>query len=353
MANLIDNDAYELTPDRAGYSGYPNIVRDSNGRIYVAHVNISGYLEIHYSDNEGRNWTLDTTFTDDTDIRCPCLCIDSNDNLYISFTYVVTYWTSFTAKVKKRTYATGSWSEIRSKTGQPSLDFFMKSFIAINRCSTYPDRLHFFWVYSSGASDSIIANEYSDNGGSSWSATNTKLVNNCRIIGFALDTLAVNGFILFYTASNVTPGGDTYYPRTYSYTHAGAYWDVREIATDMEGLCGILDEDDYDWLIFITTTDVYVYKSTLPGQAYAQSLNFSEVIKPGSVCISTDESKNIYIFYTKNTDSNLYMRKYSNSESSWKSEVALSSVSDGLNPSCEKRVLPGSEIVSHVYYNAP
>jgi hypothetical protein len=323
MATQIDNDA-KVYSDRAEGYAKPGVVRDSNGRIYVAHYTASNELEVQYSDDNGTTWSLDTSF-DDSDIDYISMAVSNNNDLFVSYCSGVS--SPVNLIIKRRSASLGTWSEVLSESvstnpQQPLLCF-----------NSIVNRLYIFWR---GSSNNISC-RYTSDYGTTW----TDIISNTLPLGQLTTRLED----LDFKNSGVigVRSYDPTYSRTFIFGSDGLYIEYEDQGINTtSGAQFIYDSNNNRYMILVVNTTIYLYRN---GVSLA---TIGGLGKPGHCALGADNDNNVYYIYTKN-DEKCYYRKYNAETASLEaSEVALSS-GDGLRPACEKHSIPLST-ASHVAY---
>lgn len=332
MANQIDNDAKVFGERGSGYSS-PGVIRTSSGRIYVGHYNLSGELEIHYSDNNGDTWTLDVTFTE-TDIDYLSFAVSSTDDVFVS--YCQGNESPVNIIIKKRDSSTGTWSEIldeevSSGPQQPILLY-----------NNTNNRLYIFWCIS-GVS---INSRYSDDNGSTWNAVNSANSSIYHVLYSGDIRASDDMIILSFADSNLR---SRVYLFNLSGTLAPAPYSLHYDTVYDSAAGGNKTVSLSDGTVFTAAirddNDMYVYF----GSTRQDDVGAIPNVKLGNLSVGVDNSDNIYVFYTK-TDNKCYYIKYDAGTSSWVSEVELTT-GDGLRPACEQHSIMGSSSLHITYFS--
>ena len=344
MAHLIDNDSKIITERAEGF-GQPSIIRTSGGRIYTGHINDSGYLEIHYSDNSGVNWTLDTTFTDDTGIDMFSFAVSDLDDVFVTFSYA-TATDVYTLKVKKRDHTAGTWSEILNETsiGSDSFANQIKPGIVWNRGALLT-RLHIFWCESFDENNINLKNKYTDNYGSSWSDGSDKTISGGRNDFLcSIDSIISSGNVVIWLKDTYSG----YRIDEYIFTSLGVYSGERYDSNYGAQGVMVIDSNDNKWKLYYDPGyyRLSVWQNTVKE---FEDIEGTDWIKYGMLAIGCDGSDNIYIFYVKSGDEKCYYKKYDKGTDTWGSETELTS-GDGLRIGCEQHSLISSDVLHLVYY---
>ena len=345
MSNQIDNDAKIIADSNWGFGGH-KIVRNSSGHIYVVQINDSGYLELHKSTDDGDTWSNITTFNDAITIIHPCIDVDGNDNVYITYCYGAS--SPYTMKLKKVTPAnvitTPVTETIYFETKTPN------SYVR-----AYDDTVHLVWIENtydlSTESVDIISQISSDYGVSfssniDYNLTTTHLAMDeyQPIIGLDLDS-----------SYNIAVA--VYYPNYYhmiKFLPNGTFISDTQMtgaldATVQRGSDFVLNKNDEIWNAFFYYSS---YQWRIKTYNDGSHLNLAEIVtsfKPGNMVIGCDNDNNIYIYYTK-TDEKLYLRKYISDTDTWEAEVTVTT-GDGMRPSCELHVLPGKSFIHYTFFS--
>lgn len=356
MANLIDTDAKTIAERNEGF-GHPSICRVSGGRIYTAHILDSGNLEIHYSDDTGSSWTLDTTFSPNSgniNIDMFSFVISDLDDIFLTYCEDegLDY---YTLKVLKRDHISGTWSEILEENTIQNVGTILQPLINWNRYES--NRLHIFWqrhLDAAGSWEVDIYNKYSDNYGSSWTngGDYPKVLEYNSDIQCTsdIDTDPVTGdvYILRYrTAAYIKL-------HQIKYNSIGTYQNNTDIGANLRKHYGakivITDTGDI-WIAKYGEVsnwyDAIIYKNGVQSLVFG-NVQFSDSIKRGMFALGLDGDNNIYLFFTK-SDDKAYYYKYDNDSSSWGSETSLTA-GEGLRIGSEKFSLIVSDKLHVVYY---
>ena len=319
MATQIDNDAKVFGERASGYAA-PGVVRDSDGRVYAAHYNESNQLEVHYSDDNGANWTLDTTFTE-SNMDYLSMVVSENDDVFVAFCEGTT--SPVNLVIKKKDGVSSTWSEVLSESvstdTQPPV-------LIYNR---YNNRLFLFWVTST-----VLYNKYSDDKGSTWSSNNSYTSFGATICTDG-DYSTVDGYMGVWI-SHAT------YKQIIIWTPSGAF------STGVDANV----PNGYGIFAYDSSGNRYCGAgSTSFIRVYLNGFNVwnGPDVKLGHYSIGIDNDDNVYVFYTK-TDEKCYYRKYTNETDTWSSETALTT-GDGLRPACEKHPIPLSTSLHLTYFS--
>lgn len=328
MATQIDNDARVPAIRQSGYSR-PGVARTSTGRVYVGHYNDSNQLEIHYSDDNGQTWTLDTTFTE-SNIDYLSLAISENDDVFVGFCEGTSNPTNIV--VKKKDGSTGVWSEVLSEAvasiSQQPILLFNKG----NNC------LYVFWALPGVG----ISNKYTTDKGATWSAV-TDWADTSPSFLLDGDIRPTDNLLAVLFCSNATN-----YTYVYLFNLDGTYNSrihYNTVVSDYGGAFGFLSDGSF-----------FVVKSYYGGLRVIKNLNTSistdptGAIRAGHVALGVDNDDNVYIFYTKDSDEKCYYLKYNADTATWGPVTALT-VGDGLRPACEKHPIPLSTDLHITYFS--
>ena len=355
MPNLIDTDAKIIYEREDGFAEH-SVIRTSDGRIYIGHINTSGQLEIRYSDNGGTNWSLDTTFSPPSgegDIDMFSFAISDLDDVFLTYSFATDIDT-YTLKVQKRDHSSETWSEVLSETSLVSTGIILKPLITWNRKSGL-SRLHIFWLtHASGRSPVYINNKYTDNYGSSWTngTQRTHATDNYHYTIDSIDSNPLTSDIyLIVRLTNATFRG-----KMERWNYNGIFQSSADIVSstnrNLFGHSLVIDNQGNRWIIsFREGSGTYYF------QVYKNETTFSvDLITSGvsqtykdMYCIGSDASDNIYAFYTKKSDDKAYYKKYDEETSTWSSEIALSS-GDAFRIGCEQHSLVGNNKLHTSYY---
>lgn len=344
MANQIDTDSKIIGARTEGF-GYPSIVRAVGGRIYAVHINDSGELEVHLSDNDGVDWTLDETFSEATDIDMPCIVAYNDTDIAVAYSFA-TAADVYTVKVKMRENAGGTWSEVYSAAAL-DCNYIIKPQLTVNKNLT--SRLHLMYITNTGASVDTN-NDFSDNKGVAWNGVTQENLfgaSTADWINYSLDSDSISGNI--YMTLYKDEGTD--YMHLYEFDSDGAYVNVCTSPVAVIGACGAVASGNKRWTAYASAFYVYaVYKTGAnTGTLGTISLSVTTVILEGSLSMGIDGNDNVYILYTK-SDEIAYLRKYDADSDTWGDETAITS-GDGLRASCEQHLLPGTEFLHYVFYS--
>ena len=340
MANLIDNDAKVIGETIRGY-GFPHVIRTSGGRLYTAHINDPGnQLEIHYSDNDGVNWNLDTTFTE-TGIVTFCLCRSEQDDIFVAFSED-NGDNTFDIRVKKRDHSTGIWSEVRANINQTTTSLTDRVCTVAITYNRFINRLHLAWIYAD-AGDIYLANEYSDNYGSTWSSGDTTVLYGSAdtIYLYCGDTSPIDGKVFWWITRIIGNRG-----YVYVYTASQIYFSSHAITpTCPEAFSGAVDSSGNYWSFEMDSlTNIRAFKNITVNLNVDVGTCYN-----GMVALGMDGANNVYVFYVKDADDECYYRKYNALAGTWGTETTLTT-GDGLRPSCEQHALASSLTLNVVFY---
>ena len=354
MANLIDNDALIVNERVEGF-GQSSIIRITGGRIYVGHVNNSGDLEIHYSDNAGSSWTLDTTFNEAQNIDMFSFTVSDLDDVFLTYSFA-TAADVYTLKVKKRDHTAGTWSEILNETSLDSAGVILKPLITWNRKALLT-RLHVFWLtHATGSSSVYIDNKYTNNYGTSWTS-GTQFNYTLSSDQFTVDTI-----------DSLPSSGELYILMRKTNVHnIAVQWvynstglrtgqkNTAELANRWQyGNSSAIDSNGDTWLINFSR-EYYAGNYTLKVWKNETSLSLtildsvSQTMIKGMLSIGIDGSDNVYIFYVKIADEKCYYRKYDAGTATWGTEIVVTT-GDGKRIGCEQHSLIGSAKLHLSYY---
>ena len=360
MPNLIDNDALDIGTLLSGY-GEPGIVQnDSIGLTFSAQVNSTGNLEVYKSSDEGVSWTLDTTFTDDTNMRMFSLATSVRGDIFVAFSYITDVVNdTYTIKVKKRDYITGVWSEVLNEIGRTSTTYPVKPLVTWNRFES--NRLHLAWMEHSTGGNGSIFNIYSDDYGATW---NSKFTNQKVIFlgdaDYALDSIETNPIDgTLWTYSRLVETASTLL--VYSFSSAGVWGgfsDNLPSATTRlhRGASSVTDSTGKRWTLLYykySSTDQYRLEVIDSSGTYDLTVlsvdSGSGLLLDGNVSIGCNSADDIYIFYTKLSDSKCYYRKFDAVGTAWGVETELTT-GDGFRPACTKHKSSGSDRFITTFY---
>jgi hypothetical protein len=342
MANQIDTDAKIIGENDSGF-GQNHVVTASDGRIYAGHVNDSNYLEIHYSDDGGSNWTLDNTTSEEVGDGFFSMCLSENDDLFVCF--VTGSGTSYTVRIKFRDESDGTWSEVYSSAR--TVENSGEQPYALITYNRYINRLHVFWTEHPSGTALNIYSDYSDNYGSTWNGITTSWTTGSYSTGnyifraFGLDTNPSNGNVhLLYTFEYFTDKANRM-----KFDSSGSELDDIDLTTTIViggGLAIDSSGNKYD-LVYASDYDLHLYKNGVSNTVYSTG---SDDLKRGMFDIGIDGQDNVYCFYVKESDGKTYYKKYDGSSFGSETEVAT-----GARIGCEQHALGSSVILNTVYFN--
>lgn len=352
MAIQVDTDAKVLGETWLGF-GQQRTVRISTGRIFITHVTDLDEVEVHYSDDGGATWVLDTTISSLTSPTSVCLAVDEIDDVFLSTVHGA--GTSYNVLINKKDGTTGAWSIVKNEpitlvaNGPPFRGLL--SYRAGKLIFLYLPLLTGGTVYRRY----FISN---DKGGT-WNAvalgspmiSNTGFNVESTVLGVDVDStgyayvfwavynLGLSAYEL-HGIEKIDFGGYTYstvasFPFSGKSTNSGALTvDVNDNAWTARYS---LESGNY-WL--------RVYKNATENLV-VDYLAVDSLVN-GMISMGTDGVGNVFLFYTKRTDNKCYYRKYNVTSAIWESEIVYST-GTGLRPSIEQHISTGASKLNVAY----
>lgn len=352
MANQIDNDSKIQGENDLGY-GQNHIVELSNGDLYAAHITDTNVIEVHKSVDSGLNWTLENSFTGLTSPQSLSMCKSENDDLFLGYT---TGAIGSPVSTIERRNSAGTWTQVYSvnKGHHSSQNLNLPGFLVTY--SRTVNRLYLFYVTVDQFGNKEVTNNYSDDKGDTWSASNVKGITglssttwtifNC--VGLDTDPITGDVYLLWQYEGNAE-APTTLLSKWDSAGSVGSYTLMKQDTADYRAGALVIDSSGNRYYTVYksnSTQQLIVHKN----ETVSLTINLTgDDYKRGMFTIGLDGQDNIYIFYVKESDSNTYYRKYNNSTDSWESEIQYTT-SQGLRPKTQQHSEPGSGTLNIVYF---
>ena len=335
----IDTDAKVLGESAFGFG--QNHILKIGSRYYAAHVNESNYIEVHYSDN-GTDWTLNYTSAVTVGDGHLSMCSSELGDVFLCFVSGTS--SPYLVKVIRRDHTAGTWSEVLSQSQASTND---KTY-ALCHYNRNINRLHVFWTRSDTALNfTYVYNSYSDNYGTGWtSGTSFNNAGKGITYMYGLDSKPSTGVLYLLWV-----GVGCSFRRTEIFSAVG-------VETGSEGDFGVntvyggglvIDSAGNRYSVgYYFSTPNYILQVKKNGvdelTIYSDTV---DVYKQGMFSIGIDAADNVYIYYVKESDGKIYMRKYNGA--AWEDEAA---VTDAVSyrPSLEHHSPSASNKVNFVYY---
>jgi hypothetical protein len=354
MASIIDTDAKAIGEDWRGFGQNQIISLTSSNRLYAGHINESNLLEIHYSDDAGLNWTQEFTFGETVDSYTFSLCKSELDDVFVHF-YNGVGTATRTQYVKKRDHTTGTWSNVLTNTNMTTL-ITSNHVGAMCHYNRNINRLYviYFYSYGSGGGHILLAGQYSDDKGATWSGQvniydqgtsgsaysvylwgidsdintgNLTVLLGTNTTSYGIAVARVINSSLAYLSAEATPGN--------YYVYGGG------VVVDSSGNRYVLEYHDDG---FGNNYNLFIYRSNTRTTLVT---NTTEALQRGYFSIGCDNSDNIYVFYVKHSDNKCYYRMRNVGTGTWGSEIALAT--GGFRPSCNQHSKPSTNKLNFVF----
>jgi len=344
MAIQIDTDSKVQGEINDGF-GQQHIVKTAAGRLYATHITDINDVEVHFSDDDGSTWTLDTTFSGLSGIRHLSMTKSEIDDIFL---FIMTGTGSPTTfLVKKRDSGLGTWSEVRSESDTGQGGSLLFGMITYNR---FINRLHLVWSFQ--GSNQVLRSIFSDDKGSTWSGITT--VSTSTFGGstsfWGLDSNPVNGNLhVFYKT-----GGNTLVKVL---DFGGVVISSRSIP-DLGTVLGgglVVDSSGNEFVIWYMETSGGIFELRVEknGVNILQDTSFlftQDNIKRGMMAVGIDGGDNIFIFYTReDTNGKLHFKKFNAPTQTFDADQEFT-VNEGLRPSIEQHIATGSTKLNVIFY---